>query len=92
MKKIRYLDGLRGLAAFEVVFHHFILAFYPALFAGPGVPTHLAPGQEVFVSGSVLNLLYDGNFAVCIFFVLSGYVLSHKFFWTRIMKLSSPAR
>jgi len=80
MRKIRYLDGLRGLAAFEVVFHHFILAFYPALFSGPGIPTHLPAGQEVFVSGSILNLLYDGNFAVCIFFVLSGFVLSHKFF------------
>jgi len=80
MKKIRYLDGLRGLAALEVVFNHFILAFYPALFSGPGVATHLTPGSEVFVSGSALSILYDGNFAVCIFFVLSGFVLSHKFF------------
>jgi len=80
MKKISYLDGLRGLAAFEVVFHHFILAFYPALFSGPDNVTHLKAGFEIFASGSVLNILYDGNFAVCIFFVLSGYVLSHKFF------------
>ncbi len=80
MRKIRYLDGLRGLAAFEVVFHHFILAFYPALFSGPDILVHLRPGEEVFLSGSPLNLLYNGNFAVCIFFVLSGYVLSHKFF------------
>ena len=80
MKKIKYLNGLRGVAAFEVVFHHFILAFYPALFSGPGIPTHMAAGQEVAASGSFLNLLWDGNFAVCIFFVLSGFVLSHKFF------------
>jgi len=74
------LYGLRGLAAFEVVFHHFILAFYPAMFSGPDIPTHLPAGQEVFASGSIINLLFDGNFAVCIFFVLSGFVLSHKFF------------
>ena len=80
MKKIQYLNGLRGVAAFEVVFHHFILAFYPALFSGPGIATHLAAGEEVAASGSFLNLLWDGNFAVCIFFVLSGFVLSHKFF------------
>lgn len=80
MKKIQYLNGLRGVAAFEVVFHHFVLAFYPALFSGPGIPTHLAAGEEVAASGSFLNLLWDGNFAVCIFFVLSGFVLSHKFF------------
>ena len=80
MSKIRYLDGLRGLAAFEVIFHHFILAFYPALFSGPEILTHMKAGDEVYLSGSPLNLLYNGNFAVCIFFVLSGYVLSHKFF------------
>lgn len=80
MRKIKYLDGLRGFAAFQVVFHHFILAFYPALFSGPGIPTHLPDSWEVSASGSFLNLLWDGNFAVCIFFVLSGFVLSHKFF------------
>lgn len=80
MKKIRYLDGLRGLAAFIVVIHHFILAFYPALYSGSGKMIHLPAGTEAFASGSVINLLYNGNFAVCIFFVLSGYVLSHKFF------------
>jgi peptidoglycan/LPS O-acetylase OafA/YrhL len=79
MKKIRYLDGLRGVAAFEVVFHHFILAFYPAMFSGPGILTHFGD-VEVKASGSFLNLFWDGNFSVCIFFVLSGYVLSHKFF------------
>lgn len=81
MRKIRYLDGLRGLAAFVVVFHHFILAFYPALFLGSAeAKIHLMPGEEEFFSGSAFNILYSGNFAVCIFFVMSGFVLSHKFF------------
>jgi peptidoglycan/LPS O-acetylase OafA/YrhL len=77
MKKIRYMDGLRGLAAFVVVLNHFALAFYPALFFGSDVQSqHI----ETFMSGSVFNIFYNGNFAVCIFFVLSGFVLSHKFF------------
>ena len=80
MRKIQYLDGLRGLAAFVVVFHHFILAFLPAMFFEGSTAFHLAPGKEVFISGTPFNLFYGGNFAVCIFFVLSGYVLSHKFF------------
>ena len=80
MQKITYLNGLRGVAAFIVVFHHFIYAFYPALFLGFGAQLHLKTGEEVFFSGSIFNLLYNGNFAVCIFFVLSGFVLSHKFF------------
>ena len=80
MGKIEYLNGLRGIAALEVVFHHFILAFYPALFFGGTWVNHMAAGREDFASRSVLSVLWDGNFAVCIFFVLSGFVLSHKFF------------
>ena len=88
MRKIQYLDGLRGLAAFVVVFHHFILAFYPALFLGTKeAQTHLAGGEEAFMSGSVFNILYSGNFAVCIFFVLSGFVLSYKFFQQKDSKI-----
>ena len=80
MRKIDYLNGLRGVAAFQVVFHHFILAFYPALFFGGEWRNHLPAGMEDAASRSVLTVLWDGNFAVCIFFVLSGFVLSHKFF------------
>jgi len=80
MRKIQYLDGLRGLAALVVVFHHFILAFYPALFLGRNAATHLKDGTEAFISGSAMNIFYGGNFMVAIFFVLSGFVLSHKFF------------
>ena len=80
MRKIDYLNGLRGVAAFQVVFHHFILAFYPALFFGGTWTNHLPEGTEDAVSKSVFTVLWDGNFAVCIFFILSGFVLSHKFF------------
>lgn len=79
MRKIQYLDGLRGLAAFAVVLNHFVLAFYPALFSGTDPHTHLSAGKEFFLSGTMFNIFYNGNFAVCIFFILSGFVLSHKF-------------
>ena len=95
MRKIQYLDGLRGLAAFVVVFHHFVYAFYPALFLGSNAKTHLGAGEEVFASGSMFNLLYSGNFAVCIFFVMSGFVLSYKFFLQKdrnIIKESATKR
>jgi len=80
MRKIEYLNGLRGVAAFEVIFHHFILAFYPALFFGGTWTNHMAGNMEDLASKSVFTVLWDGNFAVYIFFVLSGFVLSHKFF------------
>lgn len=79
-QKITYLEGVRGLSAFVVIFHHFVLAFYPALFFGMYATPHLKEGLEIFASGSPLNVFYNGNFAVSIFFILSGFVLSWKFF------------
>jgi len=35
MKRITYLDGLRGLAAVQVVLCHCMLAFAPITFDGP---------------------------------------------------------
>ena len=56
--RFTYLDGMRGIAAFAVLFHHFILGFEP----------HLA--------GTMIHGIVQGSLAVCIFFVLSGFVMS----------------
>ncbi|MFJ7729607.1 acyltransferase family protein, partial [Neobacillus sp. NPDC097160] len=69
-EKLNYLDGLRGLAAFIVVIHHYTNGFYPAY-----------GGNEI--AKSPISILYDGNFSVCVFFVLSGFVLSGKYFKTK---------
>ncbi len=77
MKKLAYLEGLRGVAALIVVFHHFVLLFYPALNYGNGTNTTLNT-----IAITPLNIFYNGDFAVCLFFVLSGYVLSYKYILT----------
>ncbi|MES2778473.1 MAG: acyltransferase [Bacteroidota bacterium] len=79
MNREHHIDGLRGLAALIVVVSHFLCAFYPA------TDTLLMKDMkvsslEVVFSTTPLNILYNGNFAVCIFFVISGYVLSASFF------------
>ncbi|HLG87275.1 MAG TPA: acyltransferase [Alphaproteobacteria bacterium] len=56
--RFTYLDGMRGIAALAVLFHHFILGFEPQL------------------AGTILHGCVHGSFAVCIFFVLSGFVMS----------------
>lgn len=68
------LDGLRGVAAIIVVLSHAALFFYPALH-GIGAASNL----ESAVFSSPIPILYAGNFSVCVFFVLSGYVLSIKY-------------
>ena len=77
-KKINYLEGLRGIAALMVLAHHFMLAFYPAMYDGNPNREHMGD-SECWYYGSPINVLTNGNFCVTIFFVLSGFVLSHKY-------------
>ncbi|MBT3816772.1 MAG: acyltransferase [Candidatus Magasanikbacteria bacterium] len=80
MNKIGYLESLRGIATLMVVLNHFVVGFYPSLYTGALVTCHIKNCGELFIIQTPLFLLYAGNFAVCIFFILSGYVLSFKFF------------
>jgi peptidoglycan/LPS O-acetylase OafA/YrhL len=82
-KKIGYLESLRGVAALVVVFGHFAVSFYPALWWRLPKLSHTPRGIELAISVTPLNLLYNGSFSVSIFFVLSGFVLTYRFFRDR---------
>ena len=75
--RIGWLDGLRGFAAMQVVFLHHAQAFLPGL--GLRDPSLVHYAWERAVMYSPIFLLFDGNFAVCIFFVLSGAALTRSF-------------
>lgn len=91
--KITYLDGLRGIAAINVMIMHFFVALAPAMVYGDKYPSHFGSLDHIF-STTPLGLIGAGNFSVCIFFVLSGYVLTRKFFQTKenSIVISSAAR
>lgn len=78
--KVKYLDGLRGIAAIVVVISHFLQVFYPSVYSGDIKTLHTKNSLELILYKTPLNLLVNSNFSVCIFFVLSGFVLSLKFF------------
>jgi peptidoglycan/LPS O-acetylase OafA/YrhL len=74
LHKTSFLDGLRGVAAFFVFIHHFILDWYPKL--SVGWKAH--PSDYYFFQLPFIRIIYSGRGMVAIFFVISGYVLSYK--------------
>ena len=69
------LEGLRGLASLIVFFARFLAAFKPVAIFGSDQTSNLG-----FFYKTPLGLITAGNFAVCLFFIMSGYVLSIKHF------------
>lgn len=68
--RLHQLDGLRGAAALVVVGFHFLCAFAPRFAPYPGTPLSVS-------DGTILGAVFNGAFAVAVFFVLSGFVVSN---------------
>jgi peptidoglycan/LPS O-acetylase OafA/YrhL len=80
-KQIRataYLDGLRGFAAFMVYWHHHQL--WPRQLAGGIFESAWGYNDKYFFAAlpGIRTFFTGGHFAVAVFFVISGYVLSAK--------------
>ena len=80
MKKLAYIDGLKGIGALMVYFCHFVFAFYYAAYSLTPESSHTASQIEIAIGKTPLNLLYSGNAAVCLFLVFSGFVLCLSYF------------
>jgi len=75
--RIGFLDSIRGVAALAVCFQHLALVLYPASVFGPSSPK--SPAFEYWIWRlPIVNVLLQGQFAVAIFFVLSGIALSTR--------------
>lgn len=80
-QKMLALEGIRGIAALVVIFDHLHLAFFVetdqaiASYLNTHFPFLISKAGQYFVTG-----LHDGNFAVWVFWVMSAFVLSRKYF------------
>jgi peptidoglycan/LPS O-acetylase OafA/YrhL len=71
------LEGLRGLAALQVIAMHYATAFLPgAATRNPALYRH---GWEAALANTPLYFLLDGFTAVYVFFLISGGVLTLSF-------------
>ncbi|KAK1595638.1 acyltransferase [Colletotrichum navitas] len=80
LRPTAYLDGLRGFAAFLVYWHHHELwAHEPYIQNRVFENSFGYENKYYFVAfPGIRNLFTGGHFAVSVFFVISGYVLSAK--------------
>jgi hypothetical protein len=74
-----YLDGLRGFACYAVFFAHHTTAYCFEVWHpyGEGGNLHFVQ-TNYFFQLPIVRLMFNGQAAICVFFVLSGYVLSYK--------------
>ncbi len=79
-EKLVYLDGIRGLGCVIVFLCHFVYAFYYGMYQYQEAACHLPGNLDIAIGKSPLNLLFNGNTAVRLFLVLSGYLLCRNFF------------
>ena len=80
LRRTAYLDGLRGFAAFIVYWHHHQLWAREAISLGGVFENAYGYDKQYYLATLpwVRTFFTGGHFAVTIFFVLSGYVLSAK--------------
>lgn len=80
--KLVYLDGLKGFGCVCVFLTHFVFAFYYGMYHYQPEACHLPDNLDIVIGKSPLNLLFNGNTAVRLFLVISGFVLCRSFFAT----------
>ena len=87
LQKMLTLEGIRGIAALVVIFDHLHLIFFVELdalvrdYLDLHVPYLVSKAGQYLITG-----FHDGNFAVWVFWVMSAFVLSRKYF--QLIKLN----
>lgn len=71
----QYLDGVRGLASFIVFIFHFTHILFPSTNSGFIIGSNNTSIWQL----PMIRFAYSGAAMVSIFFIVSGYVLTHRY-------------
>ncbi|MGO7220486.1 acyltransferase family protein [Rhizobium ruizarguesonis] len=76
------LEGLRGIACLSVFLCHFLFSFFPYLTSNFSRNSQLLPtfAWENVASLPIATVFFNGNFGVAIFFAMSGFLLTNRYF------------
>ncbi|QIW98243.1 hypothetical protein AMS68_003761 [Peltaster fructicola] len=75
LRSTAWLDGLRGLAAFQVFIFHYCDGWFEH---SRGWGQDGVKDQQWWRLPFIRSIYGSGDTAVCVFFAISGYVLTHK--------------
>ena len=81
-EKLEYLDGLKGIGCVAVFLTHFVYAFYYGMYHYDPASCHLPGKIDIVIGKSPLNVFFNGNTAVRLFLILSGFLLCRSFLIT----------
>lgn len=89
-RRFDQLDGLRGVAALVVALHHGVMVFDRGLHTG--LPEDRRFPWDAALVGKPFLLFTAGDFAVSLFFILSGFVLAQSFLYSQLGFLGSTTK
>ncbi len=81
-EKLEYLDGLKGIGCVAVFLTHFVYAFYYGMYHYDPASCHLPGNFDIVIGKSPLNVFFNGNTAVRLFLILSGFLLCRSYLVT----------
>lgn len=88
---ILWIDGLKGVACMLVFICHFLMAFFPATRTANDAQSKMPGGFDVKLANEPYGFIIDGNYWVCVFLIISAFVLSMQMFKAKPDKVEAKA-
>lgn len=76
--EIKWITGLKGVCAVSVVLLHMLACFYSDVIAGSITISRL--NTYNFITFTPINIIFNGSFAVYVFWIISAYLLAYSWY------------